>query len=307
MPSVKAACVALLLLAIAPVAYAQEPSSVDERYVVRTVEGTVMLIDLRTGWTWRRLTANSEKPPRWHRIDRFADGEEARDWVEGHTEVTPDPNHAQVVPWASEILLGPEFGGRNAEKLIIRRWVTSPTISVFGGTETHAQLVKEAVTKINLALKPATSIKLKPISANNERAAIKVRFMPYADFPEFCRKNKLHFSGVDDAFFWNGWDQKGRFTDATVLVSTDRSRPAKLKHLVLEEITQTLGPMNDSPLKRDSIFFSGFSTVPDLSPDDKQLLRLLYKRMKVGEPGSRLKRAIHKYWKFEAPKKESAP
>ncbi len=288
-----------VLLALATAANAQDVSKVDERYVVRTVDSKVMLIDLQTGWTWKRADSSSGKPPRWSRTEKFSSGEEAREWLEGNPTETPDPREAVIIPWATEILLGPEYQGPNASKRMVRRWVSSPTISVFGANAEQSKLVQSAVDKLNAVLKSArTAVRFKPVQPNDERASIKVHFMRFAEFTDFCKQHDMRHSGVDDAFFWNNWDSTGRFTDAQVLIANDRSTSAKLKHLVLEEITQTLGAMNDSPRKKDSIFFGGYSEVPDLSSDDRQLLTLLYSRMKAGEPRSRIERAIRRYWVF---------
>jgi len=296
-----------LVLVIAATATAQDVSTVDERYAVRTIDSKVMLIDLKTGWTWKRTDSSSGKPPRWSRVEKFSSGEEAREWLEGNPTETPDPRESVIIPWATEILLGPEYQGPNASKRMVRRWVSSPTISVFGANAEQARLVQSAIDKLNAVLKSArTAVRFKPVKANDERASIKVHFMRFAEFTDFCKQHNMRHSGIDDAFFWNNWDSTGRFTDARVLIASDRSTSGKLNHLVLEEVTQTLGAMNDSPRKKDSIFFGGYSEVPDLSPDDRQLLTLLYRRLKAGEPRSRVERAIRRYWVFD-PKKKPKP
>lgn len=289
-----------LLLSFSALVTAQDVSKVDERYVVRTLDGKVTLIDLKTGWTWKRSESTSGRPPRWSRIEKFESGEQAREWLEGSPAETPDPRDADIIPWACEILLGPEYQGRSAAKPVVRRWVTSPTVSVFGADKEQVKLVQTTLDKLNVVLKEARStVRLKSVKANDDKAAIKVHFMEYAELPDFCKRNNIRFSGIDDAFFWNGWDSAGRFTEARVMVASDRCTGNKLRHLLLEEMTQILGPMNDSPRKRGSIFFGGYSEVPDLSPDDKQLLSLLYRRLKAGEPRDRIERAIRRYWVFE--------
>lgn len=289
-----------LLTATASSVTGQDVSKVDERYVVRTIEGQVMMIDLKTGWTWKRVDSTKGKPSRWSRVEKFESGEEARDWLEGNPTEKTGPREAEIIPWATEILLGPEFRGPNAAKRMVRRWVSSPTISVFGATDEQARQVQATLDKLNAVLKSArTAVRFKPMKANDEKANIKVHFMKFAEFTEFCQRHRMRHTGADHAFFWNNWDSAGRFTDARVLIANDLAVGARLKHLILEEITQTLGPMNDSPRKQDSIFFGGYSEIPELSPDDRQLLKLLYSRLKAGEPGSRVERAVRRYWVFE--------
>lgn len=279
------------------------PQQLDERYVVRIIDGTVTLIDLETGWTWRRVSTNPDKPPRWQHTDRFRNGEAAQDWLDTQeaAPAKPGPGQARITQWASEILLGPEYQGRNSDALLIRRWVSSPTLSVFGGTEQQQQAVTNAVEQINQALAGSTSVRIRQTDDENEKAAIGVHFLPADDFDEFCRKRNLEHSGRDMATFWAFWDNKSRITRATVLISSDLTRANEMRHLVLEEITQSLGPMNDSALFPKSTFFSGVSFHAELSPEDRQLLAILYRRLRAGDSPARLRRAISRYWRSAAP------
>ncbi len=266
----------------------------DARYIVRDVEGVVMLIDLETGWTWKRIAPNESKPPRWRSIDRFKDAKEATAWLEANPEkILPkaDPNTRR---WAAEVLLGLEYTNKS---LAIRRWVTSPTVSIFGGSPERDPMVAHAIKEINLALKPASSIKLKLVEPNKSDAAIRFRFMEFSEFRTFCEANNRPYNSTDFGVFYTDWDRNKRITNADILIAIDKSWGDGLQHLVLEELIQSLGPMNDSAYKRDSIFFSGRSYGTKLSEEDKRLMLVLYKYLKPNDPASRVDRALARYLK----------
>jgi hypothetical protein len=286
---------ALFWLLVVGTSFSQQPGpGGDARYIVRDVEGVVMLIDLETGWTWKRIAPNESKPPRWRSIDRFRDAKEATAWLEENPEKLLPRADLNTRRWAAEVLLGLEYTNKS---LAIRRWVTSPTVSIFGGSAERDSMVVHAITEINLALKPASSIQLKLVKPNKPDAAIRLRFMPFSEFRAFCEANNRRYSATDFGVFYTDWDRNKRITGADVLIAVDKSWGDGLQHLVLEELIQTLGPMNDSAYKRDSIFFSGRSTGTTLSQEDKRLMLILYKYLKPDDPASRVERALARYLK----------
>ena len=51
----------------------------------------------------------------------------------------------------------------------------------------------------------------------------------------------------------------------------------KKKHLLREELTQSLGFFNDSWLYPESIFYQGWTDVTEYSEMDKEIIKMLYK------------------------------
>jgi hypothetical protein len=56
---------------------------------------------------------------------------------------------AEVLRWAQQILLGPEYGG---EGRICSRWVKGPTLSVLGATPEEQKVIAATVTHLNATL-----------------------------------------------------------------------------------------------------------------------------------------------------------
>jgi hypothetical protein len=68
---------------------------------------------------------------------------------------------------------------------------------------------------------------------------------------------------------------------------------------VLEEVTQSLGLMNDSPVFPDSIFYSGpdgGGKATELSALDKKLIIFFYNHVRPGAGPAEVRAAFQKHW-----------
>lgn len=65
---------------------------------------------------------------------------------------------------------------------------------------------------------------------------------------------------------------------------------------MLEELTQALGLLNDSPFDRESIFYSGQSQVARLSEWDRRLLRFAYIHLQPGMDEPTVERLLRRYF-----------
>ncbi len=64
--------------------------------------------------------------------------------------------------------------------------------------------------------------------------------------------------------------------EAHIYINTPQSSMQRQKHIIREEITQSLGLMNDSYDYSNSIFYQGFSETSSFTSLDEELIRLLY-------------------------------
>ena len=95
----------------------------------------------------------------------------------------------------------------------------------------------------------------------------------------FCDEQTMHalmgdgFVGLDGAVtFWYDRDQ---IYDAIVCIRTDLDQHLR-SSVILEELYNSLGPIQDTSLREDSIIYSGYSEPQALTPMDELLLKLLY-------------------------------
>ena len=81
------------------------------------------------------------------------------------------------------------------------------------------------------------------------------------------------FSGLDGAVtFWYDFNE---IYDAVICCRTDIDQYTR-NSVILEELYNGLGPIQDTSLRQDSIIYSGFSEPQKLSQMDELLLKLLY-------------------------------
>lgn len=95
----------------------------------------------------------------------------------------------------------------------------------------------------------------------------------------FCSESELinimgdQFYGADGGVtFWYQFDE---IYDATICYRNDIDQYIR-NSVILEEIYNGLGPVQDTSLRTDSIIFSGYSTPQSLTEIDQLILRLLY-------------------------------
>lgn len=68
----------------------------------------------------------------------------------------------------------------------------------------------------------------------------------------------------------------GSIVKGTIYLQDQYQTPSRTKHVVLEELTQVLGLVNDTVEFQDSIFYDGFSSLTQLTDIDKLLIEMLY-------------------------------
>lgn len=89
--------------------------------------------------------------------------------------------------------------------------------------------------------------------------------------------------------FWNSWPEvKGERLEhnwgyfavregwGLMYVDTQRANEREQKHLLREELTQSLGLFNDSYKFVESIFYAGWTTTTEYTALDRELIQMLY-------------------------------
>ena len=103
----------------------------------------------------------------------------------------------------------------------------------------------------------------------------------------------------NSGYVYTFWNRDYEIYKAIVLLATDRLRGRSLRHFTFEEVTQSLGVLNDSPLFPDSIFFASDADgggATTLSPLDRDLVRFFYTHVSPGDQQPELDAAFDAYW-----------
>ena len=171
----------------------------------------------------------------------------------------------EEVEYFSQIALGAEFGD---EVPVIKKWVDDIRIKINGEpTEADIQTINDIVDDLNEII---DGIKVKIV---DKKENVTITFSPESEFteidPNYIPKNY--------GFFWALWhDDNFVIYNASILIASADITQQERSHLIREELTQSLGLMNDSNKYEDSIFFQEWTNVAEFSEIDRAVIKLLY-------------------------------
>ncbi len=171
-----------------------------------------------------------------------------------------------------DIALGAEFGD---EIPVIKKWIDDVRIKVNGEpTEADLQTLINIIDDLNELV---AGIKIKLVDRNEN---LIITFSPETEFSTI----DPNYVPTNYGFFWTLWhDDNFVIYDANILVSSTGITQQERSHLIREELTQSLGLMNDSNKYKDSIFYQEWTDVTKFSDVDKAIIKLLYlKKIKPG-------------------------
>ncbi len=189
----------------------------------------------------------------------------------------PDAYIESVIGYFKEIALGFEFG--NASE-ITRRW--EGTMRIFIGGEVTPGLVAETnkiISEINNL--STTDFKIEVVG-DTLQSNFYIYFgsgSSYARiFPSMSDMVASNFG-----LFYIFWDGSNELIGGYMYVDIFRASVVEQKHILREELTQSLGLAKDSDWYGDSIFQQSYTTTTEYSKIDRDLIRLLYHPdMKIG-------------------------
>lgn len=195
------------------------------------------------------------------------------------TETTPEetkPEHSElyipdlpvedVITYFNEVCLDAEFV-TSGDPSKLQRWEQPIRYIIYGEpTEEDLQYLHRFSQWLN------TIVGFPGISETNSAVEANLRI-------HFCSPSELlnimgnHYAGLDGAVAF--WYDNDRIYDGVICCRTDLDQNLR-NSVILEEVYNCLGPVQDSALREDSIIYAGFSQPQQLTAIDELLLRLLY-------------------------------
>ena len=141
----------------------------------------------------------------------------------------------EEIEYFTEIALGAEFGD---EIPVIKKWTENVRIKIEGEpTEEDRQTINKIVNDLNELM---VGIKIKLVNKNEN---LTITFSPESDLASI----DPNYIPTNYGFFWALWhDDNFVIYDASILVSSAYITQLERSHLIREELTQSLGLMNDS-------------------------------------------------------------
>ena len=214
----------------------------------------------------------------------------------GPKEGSPD-DREKAFAYLREVLLNKEFGAGSGS---IVRWIESPDVVLVEGSETSRAVLNRVTKQLNDALE-GTPTKLESVIESKKDRRIEVFMVPGSRFRAIGRTRGFKVHGKQDGYVWVFWDTRKKFIQrATVMVAVDRIDGDLLEHVLLEELTQSLGPLGDTTILPESVMFqrgSNHGRAPKLSDWDCRMLKLLYGHLKPGDEEAEVREAYHRFWK----------
>ena len=197
------------------------------------------------------------------------------------TDILPesefDQNQLGIISYFKSIALGFEFGNASA---VTRKWNSNMRIYVGGDSipELHREL-DDIIIEINDLVTDGFEIQL---VTDSTLSNYHIFFGSGAEFAQMY-PNTEQYVGSNWGLFFVNWDSNNNLYKGYMYVDTQRADLAGQKHLLREELTQSLGLARDSSRYPESIFQSSWTTITEYAEIDMELIRLLYHpRMQSG-------------------------
>ena len=178
----------------------------------------------------------------------------------------PGVEPADVILYFNEVVLDAEFTN-SGDPSVVQKWTCPIRFILIGDcTETDLEVLTGFTQRLN------TIEGFPGISRTEEMAEANLRI-------HFCTQEDMlqilgdHFWGMDGGVTF--WYENNEIYDATICCRTDLDQELR-NSVILEEIYNSLGPVQDTDLRPDSIIYSGFSQPQALTEIDGLLLKLLY-------------------------------
>lgn len=185
--------------------------------------------------------------------------------TETKNEIVVKERTAETKKYFNKIVLESEFGGQRETAF---KWTVDLKIYVDGEKPEYlVEELKDIVSELNSMINP---IELKIVSTKSEANY----FVFFGSHEDFKAKYDLIFpSRLDHNFgYFEVYRQSGNMYVDLYRTSDKEAH----KHLLREELTQSLGLLNDSYDYPESIFYQGWTTTTEYAPIDRELIDMLY-------------------------------
>lgn len=187
------------------------------------------------------------------------------------------PYDIDIIEYFCEIALGLEFGGGPE---VTRKWKNEMRVFV-GGNKTPALLdeLNSIIAEVNTLATDGFTIRMTADSLD-------MNYYIFLGSADTYVKIYPSLAGLVEhnwGLFSISWNGANQIYAGNMYVDTERANDAEAKHLLREELTQSLGLAKDSMRYPESIFQTEWTTTAAYAEIDEQLIRLLYHpQMKTG-------------------------
>jgi hypothetical protein len=175
-----------------------------------------------------------------------------------------------------EVALKSEYG--NSQPMI-KKWERDINIKVLGSpTPEDLRTLQSVIDELNTLV---SGIQLQIVSVAEGQNPhvpgnspnLEIYFVPESKFSHY----EPNYQPLNYGFFWDWWNDDKVIQAGRIMISTVGITQQERSHLIREELTQSLGLMEDSEQYRDSIFYQGWTDTTHYAAIDKVLIEMLYR------------------------------
>mgnify|MGYP000627734607 CR=1 FL=1 len=164
-----------------------------------------------------------------------------------------------------DVALASEHGNNES---VIKKWTQDPVIRILGDVSSEdLDTINGIIADLNAIL--PSSVQIRTTTGDDYNAAIMIT--PKDTFNDY---SPIYVEGAN-GFVCVWKNHNSEITSAQILIASELSGD-KRKHVIREELTQSLGILNDSWTHADSIFYQGRSLTTEYAQIDKSILSILY-------------------------------
>lgn len=177
---------------------------------------------------------------------------------------------SRVVEYFQEVALGFEFGNSSR---IVRKWSDSLYLYVGGTTLPELEMeLYSIINEINALTSDGFGVAVTTDSISANYYLFLGSGAAYAElYPQQAELTKSNWG-----LFYLNWNGMQQLTSGHMYVDIFRADLAAQKHLLREELTQSLGLARDSKRYPDSIFQLDWTLTSSYTDIDRDIIRLLY-------------------------------
>lgn len=185
----------------------------------------------------------------------------------GSTGVARD----SILAYFQEVALNSEYGSSGGQ--VVRKWEGNIRMMLKGErVETLEAELDRIIAEINDLIAP---LKIERVE-DSALANYFVYFGPGSQYA-LLEPNAADYVANNWGLTWIYWNDTNHIYKGSLYIDIERAREeAARSHLLREELTQSLGLLNDSYRYPESIFYQGWTLTTDFAPIDREIIRLLY-------------------------------
>ncbi|MCE5213569.1 MAG: DUF2927 domain-containing protein [Methanobacterium sp.] len=187
-----------------------------------------------------------------------------------NTNTTPITYTQKDADYFSEIAFGTEYGSSDTR---LAKWTGDIRVKVTGSpTDEDMKMINYTLSELNNDLNGIT------ITLNSNNPNMEIYFVPQSEFSKYIPQ----YVPGNEGFMYIWWNANKEIYKSKIVISTG-STQADRSHLIIHEITQSMGLGIDSNKYPDSIFNELPNKSNKYTEIDKTIIKMLYQyNLKAG-------------------------